>query len=295
MKITSLLLLALTATTLFLSAAEPLPEAPALKADGIIANAIREGGWSVEVRDAKTLTDANWKQIEALPEVKRFSAGGEAFDDAALVRLAKITTLESLFFNGPAITDAGLAALAKMPNLKRFGVDHSTKITGSGLSALRASPQLEALHFGGCIIGDQGVETLAQLTSLRDVALDHTRITRASFPLLAKLPHLERLEITPNWDPKPYTSADFAALAPMKSLSTLEVHDMVLPWDGGLAQLKALPYLKTLNLFWCYLAPEDRTKLEAGLPGVKIDIRNPAGEDRLKQFNERVEQLRKEK
>ena len=275
-----------------LPAAEPPPAVAALKTAGINVSAMKEGGWNVEVREAKDLDDNIWKQIETLPDMRRFSANGEQFDDAALARLAKIGGIETLFFNGPGITDAGLAALTAMPKLRSFGVDHSTKITGSGLAALKVSANLTAIHFGGCIIGDAGVATLVQLTQLRDVALGHTRITRASFPLLAKLPHLERIEITPNWDPQPYTAADFAAFAPMNNLRELELHDMVLPWENGLAHLAALKSLKTVKLYWCYLADADAAKLKAGLPGVEVDIRNPAGEDRLKQFNERVEKLR---
>jgi hypothetical protein len=136
------------------------------------------------------------------------------------------------------------------------------------------------------------VRTIAQLTQLEDIGLGHTRITRASFPLLAAMPVLARLEITPNWDPQPYTAADFSAFATMTRLHELELHDMVLPWDNGLDHLKAITSLTTLKLYWCYLSAADLAQLKAGLPAVTLDIRNPAGEDRLKQYTERLDKLR---
>ena len=166
-------------TSLSALAAEPAPVAP-LKALGVSVNPLKEGGWSVDVRDAKGLTDEGWKLIEALPDLKRLSGSGEFFDDAALARLAKIPSIESLFFNGPAITDSGLAALATMPKLQRFAVDHSGKLSGSGLAALKGARSITALHFGGCAIGDEGVKALVQITQLKDVSLAPV-LTTATF------------------------------------------------------------------------------------------------------------------
>lgn len=78
-----------------LPAAEPPPAVARLKAAGINVSALKEGGWNVEVRAAKDLDDHIWKQIETLPDVRRFSANDEQFDDAALARLAKIGSRET--------------------------------------------------------------------------------------------------------------------------------------------------------------------------------------------------------
>jgi hypothetical protein len=207
---------------------EPPPQVAALKSAGINVNPAKGGGWNVEARKTSDLTEDVWKQIETLPDVMRFSAG-EGFTDADLVRLAKIKSIQSIFFNGPLVTDAGLLALNDMPNLESFDVDHSTKLTGSTFPQLKDAPKLIALGFGGCIIDDKGAAALVQLTHLKQVKLGHVRITRKTLPLLAALPDLEKLEITPNWDPAAYTSANLAALAPAKNLHELEIHDMVLP------------------------------------------------------------------
>ena len=262
-----------------------------LSAAKVKVSAIRDGGWSVDVSDAHGPSDAIWTQIGQLAGIRKFSGNGAQFDDPALARVAKMATIETLFFNAPSFTDAGLAVLCTMPKLRGFGVDHSTTITGSGLSPLKGASPITTLHFGGCIVGDEGVRTIAQLIQLEDIGLGHTRITRASFPLLAAMPALARLEITPNWDPQPYTAADLATFAAMRRLCELELHDMVLPWDDGLDHLKSIASLTTLKLYWCYVSAADMAKLKAGLPAVTLDIRNPAGEDRLKQYTDRLDKL----
>lgn len=263
-----------------------------LTAAKVKVSAIREGGWSVDVNDDHGLSEAVWTQLGQLPGIRKFSGNGAQFDDPALARVAKIPTIEMLFFNSPSFTDGGLAVLGSMPKLRSFGVDHSKAIIGSGLAPLKGASPITALHFGGCIVGDEGVRTIAQLVQLEDIGLGHTRITRASFPLLAAMPALARMELTPNWDPQPYTAADLAAFATMTRLRELELHDMVLPWDDGLDHLKAIASLTTLKLYWCFISAADLAKLKAGLPAVTLDIRNPAGEDRLKQYNERLDKLR---
>ena len=265
------------------------PDVSALKAAGIYAEE-KDGGWTVEFHESKGLTKEVWEQIEALPNLKRLDGNGEQFDDAALARLCKIKSLESLFFNGPGFTDAGLAALAGLPALRSFGVDHSQKITGTGLSALKGAAALTSLHFGGCIVDDNGARALSELKQLKSVALGHDRITRAPLPLLAAMPNLERLELSPNWEPSAYTAQDFAALSGMQRLKELEIHDMVLPWENGLDHLKPIHSLKTLKLYWSYISDPDLAKTRAELPGVSIDLKFPAPEDKLKQFTERLQQ-----
>jgi len=272
--------------------ADDAAAAAALTAAKVKTSALREGGWSVEVADAHALSEEVWTQLGQLSAIRRFSGGGEQFDDAALARVARLPAIETLFFNGPAFSDAGLAALATMPKLRSFGVDHSTRITGSGLAPLKGRSAFTTLHFGGCIVGDEGVKTISQLVQLEDLGLGHTRITRASFPLLASMPALARLEITPNWDPQYYTAADFAAFSGLKRLRELELHDMVLPWDDGLDHLTPIASLATLKLYWCYLTAADAAKLKAALPMVAVEIRNPAGEDKLKQYTDRLDKLK---
>lgn len=70
-----------------------------------------------------------------------------ALDDAGLLALAGLGSLESLDLDSAAITDAGAVALAgrPMPRLRRLNLTR-TRITGAGVLALLRSPQLPSLR-----------------------------------------------------------------------------------------------------------------------------------------------------
>ncbi len=274
-----------------LDAADPQAVAD-LKAAGVTVNPWPQGGWKVETRSAAVLTEPVWTALEQLTDLKSFSTGGEQFGNAELARLAKSNGLQRIFINGGAVTDDGLAVLAKLPDLHYLGFHHSTKLTASGLLALKDRANLTSIEFGGCIIDDAGVKNIVQLTQLTELRLGHVRITRASFPLIAGLEHLELLEITPNWDPRPYTAADFGAFSHMKALREIEIHDMVLPYADGLAQLVPITSLAKLKLYWCYIDPADVQKFRAAHPEVTLDVQNPAGEDKRLAFEKRVQELK---
>ncbi|MBA3936879.1 MAG: hypothetical protein H0X38_05405 [Planctomycetes bacterium] len=286
----SLLLCAGVALGCRAATAEP-PQVAQLTAAGITVHPIA-GGWEVEVKSPDLMTETTCRALATLPDLRAFSSGGEKFGDAEFARLAKITSLQRIFLNGCAVTDAGLAAVAALPELQYLGFHHSQTLTGSGLAAFVNSASLTAVEFGGCIIGDDGVKVIARLKQLKDLRLGHVRITRASFPLIAGMEHLERLEITPNWDPQAYTAHDFAAFSAMKALKEVEIHDMVLPYGDGLDHLAAIPSLKKLKLYWAYVGAADQQAFAAKRPDVALDVQYPAGDDKLAQYEKRVAELK---
>ena len=267
------------------------PQVAQLTAAGITVHPTA-GGWEVEVKSPDLMTEATCRALGTLPDLRAFSSGGERFGDAEFARLAKITSLRRIFLNGCAVTDAGLAAAATLPELQYLGFHHSQTLTGSGLSAFTGCANLTSIEFGGCIIGDDGVAVIARLKQLKELRLGHVRITRASFPLIAGLEHLERLEITPNWDPQAYTAHNFAAFSRMKALHEIEIHDMVLPYEDGLAHLAAIASLTKLKLYWAYVGAADQKAFATKRPDVALDVQYPAGEDKLAQFEKRVAELK---
>ncbi|HWE04819.1 MAG TPA: hypothetical protein VG326_20605 [Tepidisphaeraceae bacterium] len=254
----------------------------ALTAAGARVGKIKEGGMRVDIPGPK-LTEDVWKVLESLPDLKAFSSSGKEFDDAALARLAKIATIETLFFNGPAITDKGLAALANFPNLHKFGIDHG-QITGSGLSALAASKNLKAISFGGCLFNDQGMNALGAMTQLHEVSIRHDRNTSTGFADFGKLTELEKLQINPNFSPY-YVGADFVHLSALSKLQELAIAQMIIPYDDGLSHLKSLRQLKKLKLELCGISPEDLAKIKSDLPDTVIDF-TPAPADAVKKWND---------
>ncbi len=273
--------------------AEAPGAAESLKSAGANVSAIKEGGWAVDMGKAP-VNEQTLKLVESIADLKRFSGGGEAFGDAELARLCKIPSLERIFLNGPSVSDQGLAALATGAKLHHFGVHHSIKITGSGLTALKDDKNLTSLEFGGCIaFGDKGVEALAELTQLRELRVGHCRNTRATFPAIAKLSNLEVLGITPNFDPHAYMAADFSALSGLNNLRELAINDMVLPYENGLEHLKAFKGLKELKIQWCSVKEDDLAKLKSEMPGLKVSVEHPAAEERVKQYEAAVEKMKK--
>lgn len=267
------------------------PQVAALKASGIAVSSAKGGGFNVDIRDAKVLTEESWARLESLGGIRKISVGaGHEFTDATLASMAGLQTLEEIFINGSAITDEGLAALARLPKLAHFGMHHGPgALTGKGLVALKAHAHFRSVEFGGMSgIDDRTAAFLAQLPQLRVVKLFHTRNTRASLPQLAALPLLESFCLNPHFEPTRITAADIALLAPAKQLRELDLSDMVLPFEDGLAHLKALPALKKVSLEWSYYTDEDLAKLRAALPGLEIKTGNRAGEDKLNEWNKRL-------
>ena len=143
-------------------------------------------------------------------------------------------------------------------------------------------------------IDDVTVGYLAELPHLRSINIYHTMNTRASLPLLVeKNPLLEKFSLNPHFQPERLTAADIPMLAPLKNLKELALHDMVLPYEGGLVHLKQFKGLKKLDIEWSIYTDEDLVKLRADLPGVEIKSGNRAKEENLAIWNERVAQLEK--
>ncbi len=258
----------------------------ALKAAGCRAGNLKDGGSFADVPGPK-LSEAVWKDLDALGDLKAFSGSGKEYDNDALARLAKITTIESVFFNGPTINDKGLATLASFPNLHKYGTDHGgPKLNGSGLSALAGVKNLQIVSFGGCFFNDEGMVALGQLNQLHELSLNHDRLTSAGFPNFAKLTELEKLRINPNFYPY-YVGADLVHLSNLKHLTDLTIGQMIIPYDDGLSHLKSLKQLKKLKLDNCGITIEDLAKLKSDLPDTAIDF-IPASPESVKKWNDAV-------
>ena len=155
---------------------------------------------------------------------------------------------------------------------------------------MKDAPRLTSIEFGGCTIDDEGAQAIATLKRLKEVRLGHCRNTRASFPALAALPELERIEVTSNWDPWSYDIEDLAAFSECPHLHEVEIHDMLLPYHGGTEAFKRFKGLKTLKLYWCYASPEDLAQLRSALPAVKIDYDHEAPPDRVIEARKRMDE-----
>ena len=238
-------------------------------------------GAVLSFRAEQPLTEEQWKAIEGLG-VKQIITGGKGIDDAAMLRLAKLNP-EALMLDGAEVTDAGCKALAGMKALRSLSVGHmmSKQFTGAGLATLKDIPALERVGIGGTSTGDEALAAIAQATQLKEFQTWHTQAKDPRNLQLLKLTSLKVLELgngLPTYDGKPrqlsVTDVTMDTLAQMKSLERIFLMDarLTLP---ALKKLKALPNLKTLDLQFVDISPEDLDKLRAEMPGVKIPQRPP--------------------
>jgi hypothetical protein len=116
--------------------------------------------------------------------------------DAWIAPLGKLTGLKSLkFTNNGKLTDAGLAHLAGLKNLEAFSFV-GTGITGHAYSEFTGWDKLTKCSHRGSSIDDEGLKQLCDhLTHLESLSLAHAKFTDAGAPHLAKLTHLQGLEL----------------------------------------------------------------------------------------------------
>ena len=295
---TSLIAL-LLGTSLVAAQEPPLPaQAAGLEAAGFKVHRGNPSGYRVTFGAEAVFNEASLANIAALRDVREISGDGVGVDDAVLAKLVKAApALESLFINGSAITDEGLKVLAQLPNFKHLGIHHGPKaLTGKGLLALKGNQSFKSVEFGGMQgIGDETVGYLAELPHLRAVNIYHTEHTRASLPnLVRKNPLLEKFSLNAGLRPARMSAADILTLVPLKNLRELGLHEMDLPYEGGLVHLKQLKGLKKVSLEYSIYKDEDLAKLKAALPGVEIVSTNRASEKNLITWQERVEAMKKE-
>ncbi len=133
------------------------------------------------------------------------------------VNLNEATALETLWLTGSTINDQILPLVQGVKTLTSLTIK-STKISDASMKALAALPHLKNLHLPATI-SDSGVIDLTASSSIEDLDISYTSITAKSL----------------------------AALANLKSLSTLYVNDTTLS-DDSMAEVKNIKGLKVLFL-----------------------------------------------
>lgn len=132
--------------------------------------------------------------------------------------LASVESLESLVFLGTPVDDAALVRLGKMTNLERLWLD-SRQITPKAWSHLAALTGMHDLYFRGTNFNDDGAHALAGMKELEILMLDDTAITDAGLESLAGLVNLADLGLANT----KVTDAGIKHLAGMKKLHNLYV------------------------------------------------------------------------
>jgi len=140
----------------------------------------------------KKIPKEAWTHLKALPDVWRLDLAGTAADDADMIEVGQLKTLEVLSLANTPITGAGLShlrGLSRLDNLMLRG----TPITDAALAHLTSLERLDRLYLADTRITDAGMAHLKKLKQLSILELSGTRITDAAIEELdghLRLSHL---------------------------------------------------------------------------------------------------------
>jgi hypothetical protein len=112
------------------------------------------------------------------------------------------TVLKDLTLTEIDVDDGCWGSLATVPKLQRLEITASKKLTGKGISKLKACTHLtdlsvtNTLSLGNTAFGDKMVPELVQIKRLESLSLAFTAITDKSVAQLGSLPRLTYLSLT---------------------------------------------------------------------------------------------------
>ncbi|MCQ9328821.1 leucine-rich repeat domain-containing protein [Pelistega suis] len=178
------------------------------------------------------LSDGNMEYFESLTKLtalKKLDLSNNRFDAESgatvLGKIAQLSNLEELDFNGNRLSDCDLSALSKLTNLRKLDLGYN---------------DLES--FAGCL------DKLAHLRNLEKLNLVGNRFDTYDFSLLSNFTKLEELDLSRNEVSLP-AALDVSPLSNLTELRMLDFNSGGLTiTDNLLKELCSLPNLKYLNL-----------------------------------------------
>jgi hypothetical protein len=247
-----------------------------LKEKGVPIAATNGGGLSIA--DCSKLTEADYKAIGSLTNLKSLSLG-VGFTDKSLPWLTSLNQLEVFSTNGLQFSDESVKEFAKFKKLRTLLFFHPGKqFTGAGLSQLAELPDLAHLSVGGSFtFSDDGMAAIGKLRQLRELRVWHAGNTNQGVRNLKELPSLESLTLGQRLMQKGEACPNdetIALLADLKSLKSLELQEARLSYDA-LVRLKKLAGIKKLTLNGIDIGDADVERLKKELPGVRIALTKP--------------------
>jgi hypothetical protein len=140
----------------------------------------------------RTFNDSVFRQLSALPDLKKVAASDTNFADGQLKYLAGLAKLASLDLSNTQVTDDGLAHIRSLTELVGLNL-HDTAVSDRGLSNLCSLTNLSTLDLSKTKVTDAGLKTLQSLQGLHTLILSDTEIGDAGLEYLPTLPKLKRL------------------------------------------------------------------------------------------------------
>ena len=159
-----------------------------------------------------------------------------------LKHIGTLKNLERLNFTLTPLTDLHLKHLAGLTKLRVFSFA-SAKCTGEGFAHLGALQAVENLNFHYTPVNDAGLKEIARLQHLERLEIVHTHFTDAGALHLAKMTSLRRLQI----GSQDATGAAVASLVPLTNLRELDLSDKQASTEGA-KWAGLIPSLRVLRI-----------------------------------------------
>ncbi len=193
--------------------------------------------------------------IEGLADGSQLQAvniyGGPTTDRTAKA-LARIQSLRHVGLSSSKLTDDGLRSLLTIP-LARLEMDSMEGVTGQGFDAATDANAITYLRLTGGKLTPEGLRQMSRLKALRTLVIDGQPVDASVMSELAKLPHLNMLQLQPVPGGRRLSYTGFAELNYVLFYSALEMQ----PEDY--AGLEAAPKLGKLHVYQADLSPEHWT------------------------------------
>jgi Leucine-rich repeat (LRR) protein len=186
-------------------------------------------------------------------------AGGKATIDAKLPAAARVSA------QFDRATDATFAALKKAHAVGAIDAFDATLCTSAGFAHLKDLPHLTKLALGKSNLSAACTKAVAECGQLRTLYVARSGLTDVELAPLKKLVLLEALDISEN---PQITDKGMATLKELERLRTLELGRTGIT-DKGLIELQALDGLRKLSVFETKVTEAAATKFVDVMPNLR--------------------------
>ena len=165
--------------------------------------------------------DEQCQKLAELDQIKILDLSGTSITDASLKVIGQLASLQTLRLDETRVTSTGLAALRNLEQLNELSLVKCKlgEITTEGLGALRS---LRSLNLIESDFSNPGIAALADLKALRQLYLGRTRLTSASLSGLVDFAQLRLVNLA---GIKCDSASDFGVLGELSALELLYLDD----------------------------------------------------------------------
>jgi Leucine-rich repeat (LRR) protein len=221
------------------------------------------------------------RQLAGLQNLEEFYLSGHDVPPDALI----FDRLKSLSLGGPGVNDDCAERIAACSRLEFLSLDF-TNMTDAGLQRIAALPSLRRLDIDSYRITDDGIAHLKNLKQLQSLNLRASQLSDASLAHVAEIETLTRLNLNGSGRPgsfmgEVFTVSGLAQLKALPKLRTLWLHNLRSP--VGFLGLQDLTQLRVLTMSMCNIEAEEVGALEDAMPNTMISASSGAGLIRLRK------------